>query len=145
MQMLIVQDQREQEWVIFWFYEISDFSLFTFLTKFIHDFPVWCFEFIKSREEDIAGWQLSWIFTLLHTLNKTDQVGCTNTYAKTKPFLAKRDLRFSRRRIWRWLCRVLLTHRLDDGGIRHLWNVCKFIPDYTAQQPRRHPSSSLAF
>jgi hypothetical protein len=25
----------------------------------------------------------------------------------------------------------------DDGGSKHLWNVGKLLPDYTAQQPRR--------
>jgi hypothetical protein len=34
--------------------------------------------------------QLSWICTLLHMLNETDEIGCTNAYAKAKtplPFL----------------------------------------------------------
>jgi hypothetical protein len=31
----------------------------------------------------------------------------------------------------------------DDGGGKHLWNVGKLLPDYTAQQPRRQPSSWL--
>jgi hypothetical protein len=35
----------------------------------------------------------------------------------------------------------LLTHRPDDGGSKHLWNIGKLLPDYTAQQRRRHPSS----
>jgi hypothetical protein len=30
----------------------------------------------------------------------------------------------------------------DDGGSKHLRNVGKLQPDYTAQQPRRQPSSS---
>jgi hypothetical protein len=29
----------------------------------------------------------------------------------------------------------------EDGGSKHLWNVGKLLPDYTAQQPRRQPSS----
>jgi hypothetical protein len=29
----------------------------------------------------------------------------------------------------------------DDGGSKHLWNVGKFLPDYTEQQPRRWSSS----
>jgi hypothetical protein len=29
----------------------------------------------------------------------------------------------------------------DDGGSKHLWIVCKILPDYMAQQPRRQPSS----
>jgi hypothetical protein len=34
-----------------------------------------------------------------------------------------------------------VTHRPDDGGSRHLWNVGKFLTDYTtAQQLRRQPS-----
>jgi hypothetical protein len=33
------------------------------------------------------------------------------------------------------------THRPDDGGSKDLWNVGKFLPDYTALQPRRQPSS----
>jgi hypothetical protein len=32
-------------------------------------------------------------------------------------------------------------HRPDDGGSKDLWNVDKFLPDYTALQPRRQPSS----
>jgi hypothetical protein len=36
---------------------------------------------------------------------------------------------------------TLLTRRPDDGGSKHLWNVGKLLPDYTAQQPRRQPSS----
>jgi hypothetical protein len=31
--------------------------------------------------------------------------------------------------------RALLTHRPDDGGRKHLWNVGKFLPNYTAQIP----------
>jgi hypothetical protein len=38
--------------------------------------------------------------------------------------------------------RARLTHRLDDGGSKHLWNISKLLPDYTAQHPRRHPSSN---
>jgi hypothetical protein len=34
-----------------------------------------------------------------------------------------------------------LTHRPDDGDSKHLWNVCQFLPDFTAQHPRRPPSS----
>jgi hypothetical protein len=26
----------------------------------------------------------------------------------------------------------------DDGGSKHLWNVGQFLPDYTAQHPRRY-------
>jgi hypothetical protein len=34
------------------------------------------------------------------------------------------------------------TRRPDDGGSKHLWNVGKLLPHYTAQQPRRQPSST---
>jgi hypothetical protein len=34
-----------------------------------------------------AGWQLSWIFILLHLLNKTNRIVCTSTYAVNKPSL----------------------------------------------------------
>jgi hypothetical protein len=37
------------------------------------------------------------------------------------------------------VCR--LVDRPDDGGNKHLWNVCKLLPDYTAQHPRRQSSS----
>jgi hypothetical protein len=33
--------------------------------------------------------------------------------------------------------------RPDDGGSKHLWNVGKLIPDYTAQQPTRQSSSTV--
>jgi hypothetical protein len=29
----------------------------------------------------------------------------------------------------------------DDGGSKYLWNISKHLPDYTALQPRRQPSS----
>jgi hypothetical protein len=32
------------------------------------------------------------------------------------------------------------THRPDDEGSKHLWNVSKLLPDYTAQHPRRQPA-----
>jgi hypothetical protein len=32
-------------------------------------------------------------------------------------------------------------HRPDDGGSKHLWNVFKILPDYTAQHPTRQSSS----
>jgi hypothetical protein len=32
-------------------------------------------------------------------------------------------------------------HRLGDGGSKDVWNVGKLLPDYTALQPRRQPSS----
>jgi hypothetical protein len=38
---------------------------------------------------------------------------------------------------------VAATHRPDDGGSKDLWNVGKLLPDYTALQPRRQPSSIL--
>jgi hypothetical protein len=28
----------------------------------------------------------------------------------------------------------------DDGGSKHLWNVCQFLPDYTSKHPRGQPS-----
>jgi hypothetical protein len=37
----------------------------------------------------------------------------------------------------------LPTFLLDDGAKKHLWNVGKLLPDYTAQQPRRQPSSNV--
>jgi hypothetical protein len=33
------------------------------------------------------------------------------------------------------------THRPDDGGSKHLWNVGKLLPDYTVLQPKRQQSS----
>jgi hypothetical protein len=30
---------------------------------------------------------------------------------------------------------------VSDSGSRHLWNVSQFLPDYTAQHPRRQSSS----
>jgi hypothetical protein len=33
------------------------------------------------------------------------------------------------------------THRPDDGGSKDFWNIGKLLPDYTALQPRRQPSS----
>jgi hypothetical protein len=41
--------------------------------------------------------------------------------------------------------RAQLTHRPDDGGSKDLWNVGKLLPDYTALQPRRQPSSYMVF
>jgi hypothetical protein len=35
----------------------------------------------------------------------------------------------------------VMTCRPDDEGSKHLWNVGKLLPDYTAQHPRRQPSS----
>jgi hypothetical protein len=35
----------------------------------------------------------------------------------------------------------LRHHRPDDGGSKHLWNVGKVLPDYTAQHSKRQPSS----
>jgi hypothetical protein len=34
--------------------------------------------------------------------------------------------------------RVRLSHRLDDGGRKDLWNVGKLLPNYMALQHRRH-------
>jgi hypothetical protein len=36
---------------------------------------------------------------------------------------------------------VNIYHSPDDGGSKYLWNVGKLLPDYTALQPRRQPSS----
>jgi hypothetical protein len=36
-----------------------------------------------------------------------------------------------------------LHHRPDDGGGKYLCNVDKLLPDDTAQQPRRQPSTCL--
>jgi hypothetical protein len=33
------------------------------------------------------------------------------------------------------------THRPHKGDSKHLYNVCKLIPDYTAQHPRRQSTS----
>jgi hypothetical protein len=33
----------------------------------------------------------------------------------------------------------------DDGGRKHLWNVGKLVPDYTAQQPTIQPSLCSMF
>jgi hypothetical protein len=32
-------------------------------------------------------------------------------------------------------------HQGDDGGSKHIWNVCKLLPDYTVQHHRRQSSS----
>jgi hypothetical protein len=47
---------------------------------------------------------------------------------------------FSRRREWWWLSPGMFLHP-QDGGSKHLWNVGQFLPDYTAQHPRRQSSS----
>jgi hypothetical protein len=36
-----------------------------------------------------------------------------------------------------------MTHRPDNGGSNHLWNVGKVLPDNTAQHPRRQSSLNL--
>jgi hypothetical protein len=38
-----------------------------------------------------------------------------------------------------WGKQILTTHRPHDGGSKVLWNDGKFLPDYTALQPRRQP------
>jgi hypothetical protein len=38
---------------------------------------------------------------------------------------------------------VQLAHHLDGGGSKHLWNVTKLLPDYTAQQPRTQSTTFL--
>jgi len=42
----------------------------------------------KDAGEEIVGSQSSWMFTLLHVLNKTNQVAYINAYTKPKPPLA---------------------------------------------------------
>jgi hypothetical protein len=64
------------------------------------------------------------------------------------------DVRFSRRRVWRWLSSRMLRRVVwwkftcclhhqcrDDGGSRYLRNVNEHLLDYSAQHSRR-PSSS---
>jgi hypothetical protein len=42
-----------------------------------------------------------------------------------------------------WITKFATTsHWTPDGGSKHLWNVGKLLPDYTAQHPRRQSSSS---
>jgi hypothetical protein len=41
---------------------------------------------------------------------------------------------------WRFRGAYCLHHQGNDGGSKHLSNVGKLLPDYTAQQPRRQPS-----
>jgi hypothetical protein len=36
---------------------------------------------------------------------------------------------------------ISFAHRPHDGDSKDLWNVGKLLPDYTALQPRRQPSS----
>jgi hypothetical protein len=43
------------------------------------------------------------------------------------------------------LLRRVVTHHPNDVGSKHLWNVCKRVPEYTAQKPWRQPSSSKYF
>jgi hypothetical protein len=38
---------------------------------------------------------------------------------------------------------VARCYRPDDGGSKDLWNIGKLIPDYTAIQPLRQPSSTF--
>jgi hypothetical protein len=52
----------------------------------------------------------------------------------------KWNFRFSRRRVSRWLSSGLF--RPDDRGCKHLWNVGKLLPDYTAQHNTKQPSST---
>jgi hypothetical protein len=40
-----------------------------------------------------------------------------------------------------WNTKLWDNYRPDDGGRKHLWNVGKLLPDCTALQPRRQPSS----
>jgi hypothetical protein len=39
---------------------------------------------------------------------------------------------------------LLKLHYPDDGGKKHLCNVCRYLSDYMAQHPRRQPSSYLS-
>jgi hypothetical protein len=38
-----------------------------------------------------------------------------------------------------------VNHRPDDGGSKDLWNIGKLLPNYTALQPRRQPSTKYPF
>lgn len=37
-----------------------------------------------------------------------------------------------------WVAALCLHHHPDGGG-KHVWNDCKFLPEYEAQQPRWQP------
>jgi hypothetical protein len=76
-------------------------------------------------------------------------IPCVNSshMCPTANVLWEWDFRFSLRRVWRLLtvfwdvAPCSLSHRLDDGDSKHLWNVGKLLPDYTVQHPRRQPRS----
>jgi hypothetical protein len=81
----------------------------------------------------------------------------TQSWYITQHIFMTWDMRFSRRRVWRWLSSGLLRRvvgqkftgvseiraasiiraMIDDGGSKYLWNVGKLLPDYMVQQPRR--------
>jgi hypothetical protein len=80
-----------------------------------------------------------------------------NMFVTRETWVFKWGLRFSRRRVWRWLvfwvvapcslvevyCRftgACCLHYQGDEYRKHLWNIGELLPDYTAQQPRRQPS-----
>jgi hypothetical protein len=42
---------------------------------------------------------------------------------------------------WRKLKMAVFCHHGDDGGSKYFCNFGKLLPDYTALQPRRQPSS----
>jgi hypothetical protein len=73
----------------------------------------------------ISVWKGTWINEKTY-YNQTETI-----YVQRKiPCLKKLQL-------WKWLS----SHRPDDGGSKHLWNIGKLLPDYTAQQPTKRPSS----
>jgi hypothetical protein len=73
------------------------------------------------------------------------------TFFKKHPLHTKRDLGFSRRRVWRWmssglLCRVVWQNFTDVSDVLAASIIrTTHLPDYTEQQPRRQPSSSIPY
>jgi hypothetical protein len=91
----------------------------------------------------------------VHLCHFQSSVSCHSS-----PILSKIPY-FSRRRVFRWLsswlsCRVVrwkftdvsevlpVTYRPSGGGSKHLWKVGRLAAGYTAQQPRREPSSNTS-
>jgi hypothetical protein len=63
-----------------------------------------------------------------------------NTFCFCRQKLAVSNCRMSNQELGR--VELMNIHRPDDGGSKDFWNVGE-LPDYTALQPRRQPSSKL--
>jgi hypothetical protein len=103
-----------------------------------------CSAFRLAEKSKAARMRFLWSLLSIIRPNRLRNT-CIIKVINIQNIISKTEILFYKKMAVFWVVAPCSLHqgddRPDDGGSKDLWNFGKLLPDYTALQPRRQPSS----